>query len=91
MTFGEKLKELREEAGMSQAALSSAAEIGLPTLKDYEGNRRGPSLEIAQRLAGALGVTCQAFDGCEFRHASQTARTAKPAATKPAARKRKGK
>src|SRR5947209_812900 len=71
MTFGDRLKQLRDGAGLSQSMLAAAAEIGLQTLKDYEGNRRGPSLEIAQRLAKALGETCLAFDGCEFRHATQ--------------------
>jgi transcriptional regulator with XRE-family HTH domain len=71
MTFGERLKELRERAGLTQSAAAEAAGVGLPTLKDYEGNRRVPSLENAQSLARALGVSCQAFEGCEFRHAQQ--------------------
>ena len=56
MTFGEKLRELRKAAGLTLAALSAAADIGLPTIKDYEGNRRMPSLAIAQRIAAALGA-----------------------------------
>ena len=44
----------------------------MATLKDYEGGRRSPSLEIAQKLAAALGVGCEAFNGCEFRHAEQS-------------------
>jgi transcriptional regulator with XRE-family HTH domain len=69
---------------LRQSELADKAEIWLATLKDYEGGRRGPSLEIAQRIAAALGKTCQAFDGCEFEHAKQSAWPKKP-------RKRKGK
>jgi transcriptional regulator with XRE-family HTH domain len=87
MTFGERLNELRDASGLSQAALSRAAEIGLPTLKDYEGDRRSPSLEIAQRLAKVLGQTCQAFDGCDFLHATRK-RDEPPARESPRAKGR---
>ena len=49
MTFGEKLKELKKAAGMTLAAIAEATEIGLQTVKDYEGNRRTPSLQNAKR------------------------------------------
>jgi transcriptional regulator with XRE-family HTH domain len=81
-TFGEMLRELRQSAKLSQSQLSEVAGIGLPTLKDYEGDRRSPSLEIAQKLAGALGVKVTAFDGAEFRHAAQ-----RPAPTAPPPRR----
>lgn len=84
VTFGDKLKDLRASAGLSQSQLAKAAGIGLPTLKGYEGDARSPSLEIAQRLAVALGTTCQAFDGCEFRHAVQRPKKAGGAAATPA-------
>lgn len=71
MQFGEKLKALRIERDMTQPALAEAAKIGLPTLKDYEAGRRSPSLEIAQRLAAALGVSCQVWDGVSFGHAER--------------------
>src|SRR5262245_48894687 len=71
MLFSERLKALRGKADLSQSQLADRAEIGLPTLKDYEGGRRVPSLEIAQRLAASLGVTCQAFDGCTFTRAER--------------------
>src|SRR4051812_25620069 len=72
MTFGEKLKELRLARGLTQPQVVESTGVGLQTLKDYEGNRRSPSLEIAQKLAAALGVGCEAFNGCEFRHAGQS-------------------
>jgi transcriptional regulator with XRE-family HTH domain len=71
MTFGKKLKELRLKAGLTLAAVADATGIGLPTIKDYEGDRRTPSLQNAQRLAVAVGADCTAFNGCEFKHAQQ--------------------
>jgi transcriptional regulator with XRE-family HTH domain len=71
MTFGKKLKELRLAAGLTLAAVAEATKIGLPTVKDYKGDRRTPSLQNAQRLANALGVDCTAFNGCQFQHAQQ--------------------
>src|SRR3954452_22391072 len=81
-TFGETLRGLRQSAQLSQSQLAEVAGIGLPTLKDYEGDRRSPSLEIAQRIAAALGVMVTAFDGAEFRHAAQ-----RPAPTAPPPRR----
>src|SRR5437763_14555941 len=70
-TFGERLKELREAAGLSQAQLVARTGRGLATVKAYEADRRSPSLDNAQRLAAALGVPVTAFDGVAFRHATQ--------------------
>lgn len=66
MRFAQKLKQLRATANKSQVELAAAAKIGLATIKDYEGGRRLPSLEIAQRLAAALGRDCRAFEGVSF-------------------------
>jgi len=79
MTFGEKLRQLREAAGLTLSALAKSAGIGLATVKDYEGNRRTPSLENAQSMANALGVSCQEFEGCEFQHVKQRPSGSPPA------------
>jgi transcriptional regulator with XRE-family HTH domain len=88
MRFSDRVKALRQTAGLSQSQLADRAGVGLPTVKDYEGGRRAPTLETAQRLAAALGVDCRAFDGCKFTRADQTgkARPRKVAAAR--ARKR---
>lgn len=69
--FGERLKQLRNEAGLSLTELGVAADIHRQTVIDYEGNRRVPSLDIAQRLARALGQSITCFDGVTFEHATQ--------------------
>jgi transcriptional regulator with XRE-family HTH domain len=62
MTFGERLKELREAAGMSQEALARAANISTSTVSKMEQRTIDPSWSTVQALARALGVSCQAFE-----------------------------
>jgi DNA-binding XRE family transcriptional regulator len=71
MHFGERLKELRNAAGMSFRRVANATEIGVSTLTDYEAGRRSPSFENVLKICKALNVKCDAFDGCEFTHAEQ--------------------
>lgn len=51
-----KLKELREQRGLTQAKLADDANIAIRTLKYYEAGRRKPPYEIAKALARALKV-----------------------------------
>jgi transcriptional regulator with XRE-family HTH domain len=65
MTFADKLRELRQAGGMTQAALSDRSGIPLPTIRDYEQGKREPLLSSAWRLARALGVSLDVFPGPE--------------------------
>jgi transcriptional regulator with XRE-family HTH domain len=58
MAFGNRLRELRKTAGLTQAQLARRAGVTLATLREYEQARRraDPSLRMAARLAVALGV-----------------------------------
>jgi transcriptional regulator with XRE-family HTH domain len=60
--FGKRLRELRNEAGLSQPALAEAAGVGLSTLRDFEQGRREPTLGTLVKLAAGLGVSLAAFD-----------------------------
>lgn len=51
-----RIKELREKAGLQQKELAERAEISGPYLHDLENNRRGAKPETYQRIADALGV-----------------------------------
>jgi DNA-binding XRE family transcriptional regulator len=62
MTFGERLKELRAEAGMTQEQLAKKAKIARVTLARLETGVFGPSWETAIMLCKALGVRCEAFE-----------------------------
>ncbi len=57
MTFAERLKEVRQQKGMTQAALADASGISLGAVRDYEQGKRDPLLPNAKRLAVALGVS----------------------------------
>ena len=60
MKFAEKLKEARKRAGLSQGALAAAGGISTRTLQNYEMGKRYPAnLDIAKKLALALGITTQ--------------------------------
>ncbi|HEY1378567.1 MAG TPA: helix-turn-helix transcriptional regulator [Gemmataceae bacterium] len=65
MTFGEKMRELREAAGLSEAKLADACGLPFGTVHDYGLGRRTPSFPNVLKLARALGVDCTAFAGCE--------------------------
>jgi transcriptional regulator with XRE-family HTH domain len=61
--FGVILKRLREEAGLSQAALAEAARMNVFGVAKIEQGVREPGWGTVLKLAAALGVECTAF--CE--------------------------
>jgi transcriptional regulator with XRE-family HTH domain len=77
--FSDRLRELREKAGLTQAQLAVKSGLHLSAVTRFEQGLREPSLATAQSLAAALGVTCDAFN--------QPA--AKPAPKKPRGRPKK--
>ncbi|MEU3660435.1 helix-turn-helix domain-containing protein [Streptomyces sp. NPDC032940] len=55
--FGQRLRNLRGRAGLSQEALSHAAGVSVRALADMErGRTRGPQRRTVQALADALGL-----------------------------------
>jgi transcriptional regulator with XRE-family HTH domain len=64
MTFGEKLRQVRDEKGLTREQLAAASGVSFGTIHGYEIGRRAPSLANAVRLAAALGITCLDFAGC---------------------------
>lgn len=66
MTFGERLKQLRWQVGLSQPQLAAASGVPVGTLRDYEQGRRStePGFRAVVQLAAALGVSCEAFADC---------------------------
>jgi transcriptional regulator with XRE-family HTH domain len=65
MTFAEKLRELRDAAGLSEAKLAQASGVSFASVHEYGLGRRKPSLAAAVKIARALGVSCEAFADCE--------------------------
>jgi transcriptional regulator with XRE-family HTH domain len=61
--FGEVMRQLRQDAGLSQAGLAAAAGIHTRQINRYEAGEQQPALDVAQRLAAALGVTLDELAG----------------------------
>lgn len=62
MKFAETLKSARKKAKMSQGDLAAAAGISTRTLQNYEMGKRYPAnLDIAGKLAAALGLTTESL------------------------------
>jgi transcriptional regulator with XRE-family HTH domain len=100
MTFADRLRQLREERGMTQAGLAAASGLPLGSIRNYEQGQREPYWAVVFKLAAALGVSCDKFRDCvpealatelptKRAKASTDAPNVKPAAKK--GRKKKGK
>jgi transcriptional regulator with XRE-family HTH domain len=64
MTFGERLRQFRELAKMSQSELARRANIPQPVVSDVEsGRQKSVNLGTARRIARALGVTLDLLAG----------------------------
>ncbi|MBU2701743.1 transcriptional regulator with XRE-family HTH domain [Sporomusaceae bacterium BoRhaA] len=57
MSFGERLKYLRENRELTQRALANLIKIGYSTLAMYETNKRQPDFDILNKLASFFDVT----------------------------------
>lgn len=60
--FGERLRRLRTEAGLTQAALAQRAGLSLAGVQQLEYGKRDPAFDTLLALAAALGVGLSAFD-----------------------------
>jgi transcriptional regulator with XRE-family HTH domain len=85
-TFGDALQAERQKRNLTQAQLADASGVPVGTLRDYEQGKRTPSFPNVIKLAAALGVSCEAFAGCD--HVTDRP-PAKKAAAKKAGRGRK--
>lgn len=55
-TFGERLRCARDLASMTQAELAEAVGVHRVNLNRYENDKAIPALDVAWKLADALGV-----------------------------------
>jgi predicted ATPase/DNA-binding XRE family transcriptional regulator len=89
-TFGSRLKQLRQERGLTQDALAERVGCATQTIRKIEGGQRRPSYQIAAKLAEQLGIAPE--DRASFirlsRHEPRDEQTEPPtqaaAATQPA-------
>lgn len=57
IAFGDRLREIRHEAGMSQEEFASKLGTSKQVLSRYETNQRAPKITLAAEYAEKLGVT----------------------------------
>jgi transcriptional regulator with XRE-family HTH domain len=61
MSFGQHMRTLREQAGLSRAELARTAQVPVSTLRNWEGDRGFPDLRALVCLATVLGVPVERF------------------------------
>ena len=62
MTFGEKLRTARKQAGMTQKELAQESQLSLRTINNYENGERMPKQEKTyEQLARALSITVESL------------------------------
>ncbi len=61
ITFGQRLRVLRYDAGLSQTELAAKAGIPQTSIAAWELDKADPGWSKVQALCRALGVTCEAF------------------------------
>ena len=57
MSFGTRLAEIREDAGLTQSGLARKVGTSQSAISQIEAGERNPSYEMIRQLAEALGVT----------------------------------
>jgi transcriptional regulator with XRE-family HTH domain len=63
LAMGARLKDLRLRAGLTQEALARRADVGNDAVRNWERGRRTPGLDMAVKLADALGISLDELVG----------------------------
>ena len=63
MNIGERIKLLRNKKGLKQSELAEMANISRVAVGNYERGDRQPDIEIAARIADALGISIDELTG----------------------------
>jgi len=62
MTFGEKIRQARNKAGMSQEALAREAGIALNSMYRIEKDKMTPTFPIVAKIAKALDISLDSLN-----------------------------
>ena len=60
-----RIKEIREEKGITQKEVCEKAKCTIVSLSRYESGKRNPTFESVERIANALGVSISDLCGEE--------------------------
>lgn len=55
-TYGQRIREARRAAGLTQAVLAERAGIHQAVLSHYENDKRSPQAEGLRKIAAGLGI-----------------------------------
>ena len=66
--IGERIRELRKHAGLTQEKLALDANIGVSFLGDVERGLKKPSIETLEKLLSALGMTLIDFFNFDLKY-----------------------
>ena len=61
MLFGDNLKKIRAEKGISQGDLAKLIDVHATHISRYERNLTSPTIEVAKKIADALEVSTDAL------------------------------
>jgi len=68
LKVGQRIRELRKKLKLSQEALAYKAEVDRTYMTDVENGRRNVSVEILEKIIGALDVSiAEFFNSKEFK------------------------
>ncbi len=63
MTFNKRLADVRKQKGLSQSELADMIDSTSITIGRYERDEVKPSIEVAAKIAGALGISLDYLAG----------------------------
>jgi transcriptional regulator with XRE-family HTH domain len=90
--FGRRLREAREQKGLTQKQLADTAGTHVNTVARLEREEQEPAWPLVLKLAKALGVDCTAFAGAESNSPvpePPTEKSAKDTLKKPKGKRKK--
>lgn len=65
MSYGEKIKQFREQKGISQTQLAEMVKVSQPMITQIERGTKSLSVQLGKEIAHALGVDIMEIIGRE--------------------------
>ena len=75
VTFGERLKQIRAQKGMTQEELAQRCGMVKQNISRYENSDREPTIKTAKKMAEALGVEIEELARGTYRYEQMMRRT----------------